>query len=128
MSIQPTMGSLIDGMFDLREQKRSLDAEIKKIEEKLDAQEKLVLERMELEGTNAVKGKKASASISTNVVANVVDWDKVYAFVKKTGNFQLFQRRISDPAFRELMELKGAVPGVEPFTKKKINLRVSSAA
>lgn len=121
------IGKIIDKMFDLREQRRRLEEEAAKLEADYKAQEEMLMERMGKENTDKAAGKKASVSITTGVVANVTDWAKVEAFVKKTGNFQLFQRRVSDPAFRELMESKGPVPGMEPFTKKKVNLRVNAA-
>lgn len=120
------LGELIDDMFEVRERKRRLDDEAAKCEAEYKELEERLMERMEAESTDKAAGKKASASITSGVVANVTDWTKLEAFVKKTGNFQLFQRRISDPAFRELMEKKGAVPGVQPFTKRKCNLRVNS--
>jgi len=122
------LGKIIDKMFDLREKKRSLDAEAAKVEAEYKEQEELLMERMTKEDTDKAAGKKASVSISTGIVANVTDWQAVEAFVKKTGNFQLYQRRISDAAYRELMETSGkkGVPGMEPFTKRRINLRVAA--
>lgn len=123
----PKLGEIIDRMFDKREAKRRLDEQVAKIEAEIKEDEELLMERMKAEATDKAAGKKASASITTGIVANVEDWAKLEAFVKKTGNFQLFQRRISDPAFRELMETKGAVPGITPFEKRKLNLRVLAA-
>lgn len=117
------IGTIVDSMFDLREQKRELETKIKLLDDKFNSEQELLMERLEAEKTDSAKGKKASVSITTGVVANVTDWSELERFVKRTGNFQLFQRRISDPAFRELMESKGKVPGIEPFTKKKVNLR-----
>ena len=68
-------------------------------------------------------GKAASVSISTSTVANVEDWDAFLAWIYKTKNGHLLQRRVSDPAWREMVEIKGVVPGTQPFTKKRLNLR-----
>lgn len=119
----PTLGAIVDRMFNMREKKRELEAQVAKIEAEYKENEELLLQRMKAEATDKAAGKKASASITTGVVANVTDWEALEKYVKKTGNFQLFQRRISDPAYRELMETKGAVPGISPFTKHKLNLR-----
>ena len=82
----------------------------------------------EAEGTDKGAGKLASASISSVVVGNLDDADKFFAYVKKTGYFHLMQRRLSDPAIRELLASKGSIPGVTPFTKVRLNLRVLSGA
>lgn len=124
----PALGPLIDEMFELREKKRALEAEISKLEAVYTENETLLMERLATEKTDKAAGKKASVSITTGIVADVENWTDVEAFIKKTGNFQLFQRRISDAAYRELLEsLKGKpVPGIKSFTKKRVNLRVIS--
>lgn len=118
----PTIGQRIDSMQQLRKQKRALDAQVKIIEQKFAAEEAELIKQMEAEGVDKSTGKLASAGISTNIVATIVDWDALCAFVKKKGYFHLFQRRVSDPAARELFEKDGKVPGLEPFEKKKLTL------
>lgn len=120
------IGVMIDEMHLLREKKRKLAEQVTELEQQYTVLETDLMARMEAEQTDKGAGKLASASISTGVVADVEDWGKLEAFVKRTGHFQLFQRRISDPAFRELMESKGSVPGIKPFTKKRLNLRSST--
>ena len=58
-------------------------------------------------------------------VAGVTDWDKLYAFIKKKNYFHLLQRRVSDPAWRELIEQGKKVPGTTGFTKKRLNYRAT---
>ncbi len=118
-----TIGSRIDQLNDLREQKRELAAKVEAIEKTYHEVEAELIEALDAQGTSNGTGKKASASISVSVVGSIVDRDKLDAFVKRTGNFQLFQARLSAPAVRELLEKKGSIPGVEPFHKKTLNLR-----
>lgn len=117
-----TLGERIDNLNTLREQKRVLESQVKIIEEKFDAEQTELMDQMEAEGMDKATGKTASVGISVNTVANIVDWDALTAFIKKTGFFHLLQRRVSDPAARELFEKKGSVPGLEPFQKKKLTL------
>lgn len=117
------IGSAIDQMYALREQKRALEAKIEVIQAEYNELEQQLMDKMKAEDTNSGKGKKASVSITYSVVGNVTDWDKVYAYVKKTGFFHLFQRRLSDPAVRELFEQGKKIPGCEEFTKARLNLR-----
>ena len=83
--------------------------------------EEQIKKRLAAEGMDKATGKKATVSLSEEVVANVKDWDALCAYVKKTGYFHLFQRRVSNPAFRELAAKK-PVPGLEPFTKINLGL------
>lgn len=117
------IGPAIDMLNDLREAKRKLEAQVKEIEiEYADIEERLMA-KLEAEGSTKGSGRNASASITSNVVGNVTDWDQFYAFIAKKKFFHLMQRRLSDAAVRELFEQGMKVPGVEPFTKKRLNLR-----
>ena len=120
-----TIGSTIDAMWALREKKRKADLIVKGIEEEIAAQEIVVFDRLEKEGLKKADGTKASVSIGEATVASVTDWDALWAYAAKNKYFHLFQKRVSDPAWRELMEKnKGkGVPGTEAFTKRKLNLR-----
>ena len=124
-----TIGSVIDDMWKLREQKRAAEAIVKAIDEKISAQEEIVFERLEKEGLKKADGTKASCSIGESVVASVTDWDALHAYIHKTKHYHLLQKRVADLAWRELMALnKGkGVPGTEAFTKRKLNLRSLSS-
>lgn len=115
------LGKLIDKLDVLRDKKREAAEKLKAAEAEYDTLSQTLLERLQTEGMDKATGKKATISVSKSVVANIVDFDALTKFVKRTGYFHLFQRRISDPAFRELLESKGTVPGLEPFTKVKLN-------
>lgn len=118
-----TIGGLTDQLHDIREKKRALDAQVTAAEAEYKAVEEQLMELLDAQSTDKGSGKKASVSITSSVVAQVDDWDALYKYVKRTGYFHLFQRRVSDPACRELFEQKGSIPGVSPFTRKKLNLR-----
>ena len=122
--VKPTViGSTIDRMTDLREQKRALEAQVKVIEEEFTDLEEKLMAKFDAEGTTKGAGKKGSASITESIVGAVNDWEKFNAYVKKTGYFHLFQRRLSDAGVRELFEQGKKIPGVEPFNKRRLNLR-----
>ena len=117
------IGPAIDQLNALREKKRKLESEVSEIEAEYKDLEELLMQKLESEGSRTGAGKTATVSISHSVVGNVTDWEKFNAYVKKTGFFHLFQRRISEPAVRELFDQGKKIPGCEPFTKKRLNLR-----
>ena len=47
-------------------------------------------------------------------------WQKQH--ISRTKAWHLLQRRVSDPAYRELLELGKKVPGVEPFNKRTLSV------
>lgn len=121
------LGALIDALWQKREEKKRAAEVVTKIEEEIALQEEALLARLEAEGTDAAKGKLASVSVGSSVVGNVTDWDAFWAFIFKKKYTHLLQRRLSDPAIRELFEAGTKVPGIEPFTKKRLNVRTVSS-
>jgi hypothetical protein len=84
------------------------------------------MEDMQANGIDKMTGKHASVSITSTVVANVEDWDAFGAYILKNKLLHMLQRRVSDPAYRELLDAGKKVPGVQPFNKKRLNLRATS--
>lgn len=119
----PTIGALIDAVWAAREEKRRLEVQIKEIEATIAEHQAALMERMGEQGMEKATGSRASVSISSNVVADVKDWDEFWPYIAKNKFFHLVQRRVSDPAYRELLEAGKKVPGVEPFTKRTLNVR-----
>ena len=117
------LGSMIDNLWQLREDKRKSEAATKLIEKDIEAAETELLERLDKEGMDKATGKLGTISVGEALVGTIEDWDAFTAFVAKSKNFQLIQRRISDVAYRELLGMGKPVPGIKPFTKRKLNLR-----
>ncbi len=118
-----TTGAIIDNIWAMREEKRRLETEVKEVEGRIKAAQEQLMERMQQEGIEKATGSKASVSLSTTVVADVQDWDLFWPYVAKNKFWHLVQKRVSDPAYRELLDLGKKVPGVQPFTKHTVNVR-----
>lgn len=119
----PALGSMIDKIWAVREEKRRLEEQVKEASERISELEAQLFEQLEAQGLDKATGSKASVSITTSVVADVQDWDAVWPYIAKTKAWHLVQRRLSDPAYRELLDMGKKVPGVQPFTKRKLNVR-----
>lgn len=119
-------GTTVDKLVALRNKKRDLEASVKSLEGQIEELQSQLLEEMEAAGVDKFSGKLGTVSISTNVVANVEDWDALYPYIAKNKLWHLLQRRVSDPAYRELLDAGKKVPGVQPFSKKRLNLRAAS--
>lgn len=119
-------GTTVDKLVSLRNKKRDLEASVKSLEGQIEELQSQLLEEMESAGVDKFSGKLGTVSISTNVVANVEDWDALYPYIAKNKLWHLLQRRVSDPAYRELLDAGKKIPGVQPFSKKRLNLRAAS--
>jgi hypothetical protein len=118
-----TLGKAIDTLWALREKKRDKETEIKLVEADIAAAEEALFNRLDAEESTSGKGKAASVSITEATSFNIADFDIFSKYVARTKFFHLFQRRVSEVAAREIFEQKGLVPGLAPFTKRRINLR-----
>lgn len=118
-----TLGAATDKMWALREEKRKLAVEEKRIDGELKELETTIFGLMDAQDTRKAEGKKAGISIGEAVVANVEDWDALWPYIVKNKYFHLVQKRVSDPGMRELWEKGKTVPGVQPFTKRTLSVR-----
>jgi len=122
----PSVGAVIDQLWAHREEKRKLESDLKEVELKIKDIEEQLMERLGEEGLEKATGTKASVSITSSITADVQDWDSFFAYIGKNKFWHLVQKRASDPGVRELWEQGKKVPGVLPFTKKRINLRTTN--
>jgi hypothetical protein len=118
-----TVGSLIDTLHNIRNEKRDLAVKEKEINGRYEAAQLQLMELMDKEGVSKSTGKTATASVNETTQFNIEDWESFMAFVAKTKQFHLIQRRTAAPAVRELWGMKGVVPGLTQFTKREISLR-----
>lgn len=116
------LGACADKLFQLRELRLAKQKEAELIEAEEKALKEHLINTLPKSEANGVAGKVARVSIVTKPVPQVKDWDKFYAHVKKTGQFELMQRRLSDTAIKERWEAGKAVPGVESFNVVTVSI------
>ena len=76
----------------------------------------------DIEGTQRAAGKYGTVSVSERVVPSVKDWDQFWSFIHRKKFYHLVERRAAVKACRELFEIKGVIPGVEPFIQRTLRL------
>ena len=118
-----TVGAKIDALHALREEKRQLEELLKAKAQEIDLVENDLIEQMDQQNITKSTGSKATVSITTSVKPSVEDWDAFYAFIHKNKYYHLLERRPSVTGCRELFDTKGKIPGVVPFTQRKLNIR-----
>lgn len=122
---QAAIGKTIDKIFSLRKKKAELEAAVKDVEGQIALLDAEVLEALEASGVEKTATKHGTVSISTSTVAQVTDWDAFLTYIYRNKYGHLLQRRVSDPAWRELIEQGKKVPGTTGFTKKRLNYRAA---
>jgi len=123
------IGDQIDDLVVQREKMRTLQKEIDTLKSIYDMDIIKILETLDEQGLPKASGKIGTVSVKETTVAHVIDWDKVYNFILRSKAFHLMQRRISDGAFREQLDIRKGkrIPGIDSFVKRGINLRNTKA-
>ena len=125
-SIQPveTVGSLIDDLFMLREQRRKIAETDRDLRDQYAELEARLIAALDVQETTMARGRSASATLSEEELATVVDWDLVHHYVRTHDAWFLLQRRINSAPWRELTAERGEpIPGTTVFKKRSISLR-----
>lgn len=118
-----TIGAKIDLLHDLREQKRELEEQVNQLKAQMAELENELIAEMDRQGVTKSTGGAATVSISTTVRPSVDDWDAFYAYIHRHKYYHLLERRPSVSGCNELLETKGKIPGVVPYTQRKLNIR-----
>lgn len=116
------LGQCADKLYQLRELRLSEQKKVDAIEAEEKALKEHIIQTLPKSEASGVAGKVARVSVITKIIPRVADWDKLYAHVKKTGAFELFQRRLSDSAVQERWEAGKQVPGVETFNAVSVSI------
>jgi len=126
MKFPDTLGACVDLAYQAREKRLKRSREVEAELEVLKAQETAIndhiinsFKKSDIEGA---KGKLATASIDTLVVADVQDWEKVFSWVTKTKSWDMLTHKLNDKAYRARLEAGEKVPGVVKFNKVKLYL------
>lgn len=117
------IGAKIDQLHRLREKKRALEEQVNAVSAEMALLENALMEQMDSEGVTKSTGALATVGISETIKPNIEDWDAFYAYIHRHKYYHLLERRPSVTGCRELLETKGKIPGVVPFTQRKLNMR-----
>lgn len=124
----PTLGSLADQRWALKQKKTAADKVVKDIEADIKALEEQIIEQLDSQDTRKAEGKLCSISINSSVQPSTENWDDFIQFIAagkrndKTAYLHLVQRRVSVEAWRELLALGINVPGIKPFTARTLSV------
>lgn len=116
------IGVVIDELWQVKQKKSEWAAQEKEFNAKIEALESEIYETFDEQQTTAGRGTKAGVTVGETQTFNIVDFDALTQYIGKKKYYHLLQRRVSVEAAREIFERDGKVPGLEPFTKRKLNI------
>lgn len=116
------MGACADRLYELRNKRLAMQKEVDAVASEESALKEHIINTLPKSEASGVAGKLARVTVVTKQVPQVEDYDKFYAFVKKTGSFDLLQKRLSDAAIKERWEAGKEVPGVKAFNAVSVSI------
>lgn len=116
-----TPGECADLLYRTREARLAVQRQIDKLSKAESKLQEYFIETLPKSSSTGLAGRVARVQIEMRTVPTVEDWAKFYAHVKRTGEFELLQRRLNEGAVRERWEEGEKVEGVGTFNAKKVS-------
>ena len=122
-STPAALGKAIDELHKIRARKLEYGRLYDTWAGKQEKQATVVLNLLQAADLMAARGRKCTASRKkVSVVGAGTDWTKVHEYIRKTGNFELLQKRFGMEALRERWDAGEQIPGVNREQKFELNL------
>lgn len=123
-----TPGEIADSRYDLEQRLKAANAEVKRLEGL-----RVELDEIVRDAAAKLKGTGFAGKLGTITIVRenklTIDtenggWDKYYAYIKKTGSFDLLQKRIGEKALQDRVEagVKMETLGVTTFPIDKVKV------
>ena len=117
-----SLGACADAAYRIREERLALQQQVSELQARETALRERIIELLPKSEATGVSGKIARANITRKSVPTVADWDALCEHVRKTGEFDLLQRRVSGAAASARWDDDIDIPGVERYVVVDVSL------
>lgn len=111
-----SLAACADLYYELRQRRLEGAKALQELEAEERALKQHLIDNLPKAEASGVAGKTARVALVAKQVPQAEDWEALYAYVKRTGSFDLLQRRLSESAVQERWEAGKDVPGVRAFS------------
>jgi hypothetical protein len=108
------LGTLIDTLYATRQQRLEITKQVDALKADEAKLRGTILQILETVGLAKASGHLATAGVKTSIEPSIIDWDEVHGYIREHDRFDLLQKRISAPAWRDLYNEGVTVPGTVP--------------
>jgi len=122
MKIPKAIGACADLLWKLRQDRLAIQKKVEAMEKDEVALREHIIRTLPKSEASGVSGRLANVRIVSDEVPTVKNWEAFYAYVRKTGSFDLLQRRLAKEAVNERLEDRVKLPGVEVIKIPKVSL------
>ena len=120
-------GAAADLLYDMRQTRQQLNSLTAPLDDLLapavKALEEHFVNTLKADESSGVQGKYSRVQVTPNDIptVNPEGWPKLYAYIKRTGAFELLNRAVNREAVKERWRNKKQVPGVTIYHDKKVS-------
>lgn len=118
-----TIGKAIDEIAALQKKRDEISAKLAAVEKLISEKKEKLLARVKKSELNGAKGRLGAAFVQEEDVPTIEEFDKVWAWAKKTNALDIFQKRLSSVAVRERWAAGKKIPGVGTFHRVVLQVR-----
>ena len=117
-----SIGLCADLYSEVRELRLAMQKHTDTVKERETEIREYIINNLSKSDDTGAAGKRYRAQIVRKVVPSVTDWTKLWDYVKKTGRFDLLQKRVSDTAVKDSWETGNEIPGVDRFHAVEVSI------
>ena len=132
-----TLHQLIAQLGELRVEKKRLEYDLNEVKKRITAKERDIMDAMDDQQITESRSEAGKVTLGEAVYPQVEDWDAVYHWqveqIRKAIEegrdpdndhlLHFFEKRMGVLAYREALNNGITIPGVLPFTKRKITFK-----
>lgn len=117
------IGDMVEELHQLRAKIRNDEQNLKDLKKSFDEKQWKVITIMEEQGLENASSLSATVFVAKDVLPTVKDWEALTQYIKDNDAHELFQKRITQNAWKDIIATGQEVPGVESFEQTKLNMR-----
>jgi hypothetical protein len=118
-----TLNDLISQLRDMRAEKKRLDYELGELAKHILVKEREIMDAMDDQEITETRGEAGKVILGEAVYPQVQDWDAFHNWILENHYLHFLEKRAAVLAYREALGQGIAVPGVLPYTKRKITFK-----
>jgi hypothetical protein len=118
-----TLHDLITQLGELRALKKHFEFEASEMGKAIEIKEREIMDVMDAHEVTESASAAGKVTLGEAVYPQVKDWDAFHHWILENNYMHFLERRAAVLAYREALGQGIAVPGVLPFTKRKITFR-----
>lgn len=109
------LARLADEYAETKDLRLKLEKEAEEVKKKESELRQALIDNIDKSDATGVAGKKVRITIVSKKKPTVTDWDALWTHIRRRGDYDLVQRRLSDTAVKARWEEGKEIPGVEAF-------------